>query len=482
MITKKTIISLFITLGFSFSFFLLIDLFEHIIYYQKLVSYDNFNFELSPFKKYSVIRITFAFYTLLLGAYYGLQYFLSKECKWPNRVKNRVLNDLFIFPWIVIYVFSQMIVLFRIFPFLISRNDYINMFMNSVQCIGILLIFMGFIICTQYLRRFSILNLKQTITLFIFIIGLSFLYASVSTVNRDNLEKSALVNNVYFTHKIKVPFSYDYDKVRRKSLVDNYGIAYDTILNKTILFTQNEKLFKEHVKNTIYQSHDSRREEEIRYLTSIFHVDSKLPLDSVLPFLYEFYLHQSSKIAFQTNKENNIFRFKLIKPIFYDYILNDYHFIDNEIDNNFRNRTIRPLSPVEITEYKYIAEDLNSKNSIHLKFTEEGIMHQNILTFDLEKLYKSKKVNKEQVVFYVLVETSQSIQSYIKNKSLIFKLIKEFRNVESLLKYNKPFKDLDRKQALIIKRKHPINMVEFGLKNLSKNRLQAFFEEQKEKE
>ncbi|MGB0871284.1 MAG: hypothetical protein ACPGSD_16965 [Flavobacteriales bacterium] len=470
-------ISILITLAFSLSFFLLIDLFDQIIFYQKIVSFNNIYYEPTPFNPHSLLRITFAFFTLLLGVHYGLQYYLSSNVKWPFLVKKRVLHDTQFLPWIVFFVFGKFIAQFNVFPYFIPRNKHINVFSDLVDVICVLLILIGFFVCTQHLRRYKILKPKQTVLGFILMFGLSLLYTSINMVNKDNLEKDTLKHNIYFTHKIKIPFSHYSKKVIRKTLVDHYGIAFDSLTNKTAIFTRDEKLGKEDVHHKIYESRDIRREEEIRYLSSNFLIDSKLPLDSVLPFLYEFHIHNADRVAFQTNKEDYVFSYKLQKQFFYDYKKNMLSQSDIERHNSI---PLPPAPPKPPMISGYLPGCMASGNRIEIRFTKQGIEYNNIIVSieDLKEVYLEQE-STDFTIFYTLVDYTQTVQEYISNKSLMYKMYHEIRNEASIMKYGKSYSDLEKNKMLEIRKIHPINFVEFGLKNLSEKRVKDFIEEQK---
>lgn len=471
-------ISILIALAFSLSFFLLIDLFDHIIFYQKIVSYDNLYYEATPYNPHSLLRITFAFFTLLLGVHYGLQYYMSSNVKWPFLVKKRVLHDTQFLPWIVFFVFGKFIALFNVFPYFISRNKHTHMFSELVDVICVLLILIGFFVCTQHLRRYKILKSKQTVLGFIVLFGLSLLYTTIIMVDRDRLEKATLKHNIYFTQKIEVPFSHYSKKVKRKTLVDHYGIAFDSLTNKTAIFTRDEKLGKEDVQQKIYESRDIRREEEIKFLSSIFHIDSKLPLDSVLPFMYEFYQHHAYRIGFQTSKEGFVFNYRLRKHFFYDYKSEEKH---KTFQPHYNKRIPPPLPPIQYEMVNnYLPGCMASGNRIEIRFTKQGIEYNNTIVSieDLKEVYLEQE-STDFTIFYTLVDYTQTVQVYISNKSLMYKMYHEIRNEASIIKYGKPYSDLEKNKILEIRKIHPINFVEFGLKNLSEKRVKDFIEEQK---
>jgi hypothetical protein len=472
----KIIISILLALGFALSLFLLIDFFDLIIFYQKIVSYDNLYYEETPYNKFSIFRITFAFFTLLLGSHYALQYYTSNKRDCPFLVKKKVLNDTLFLPWIVFFVFGKFVALFRVFPHFISRNKHLAVFSELGELIGLLLILVGFFVTTQSLRRYSILSIKNSIFVFLSLIGISFLFSSINLVDRKELEKSALKHNIYFTHNIKPPYSYVSHTVKRKTLVDHYGIAFDSVTNKTVLFTQEGKFGKESIQEIISESRNIRRPERVKSLTSIFHVDSKLSLDSILPFWYEFNMFDANRIGVQTNKEDSIFFFKLNRSIFYDYGKNDLNKKDSV------RFTLLPPPPNNLIHLNYLPGCLSRNGRIELKFTEKGILFKDSIIGinELEKMFNQESEFREAVNFSVLVETSQSFKSYIRNKSLVFQMINGVRDKASHKLYKKSFKDLSYEQQRAIRRKYPIGLAEFGLKTLSQKRIESFILEQKE--
>lgn len=418
-------------------------------------------------------NLFFAGIGLLLGQYYGVQYLLSK-ISIKSYYKYQILNENQWLSWVVIFLIVKgmsILVCYR----MIFEQDSLQDIVPIAICIMLVMLIVLCMYSWQGLRRyvFGTQLIGLMFSLIVFFV-LSFSIAQIDFIDRELLDQTALSKNIVYTHQINYPKSIYSNKIQRKSLIHDFVIGKNPKTKDVEVFYNNTLVPLEHLDKVIYNIRGSHRDAEFTWLTAGLRIDKDILIKELLPVFNRFYITQFNRFAvYVEGEEDKVFTYRFNPGLLHDYVENDLKVNKDSVPN----MKIPPAPPPPITVVNFYRKN----KSIDVYATPKGIFLKNDEPFSVSQftneLREEIRTKEKHAITTYFVDVNVPFGTYIETKSKIFNTYHTLREAYAIATYHKSFEDLDRDKYIAMRKKYPLNIVEFGLNNLTEERLDAFCKE-----
>ncbi len=466
---------LILTAVFVFGFFTLLT---DAIRYVTLDPYDKELIFSGEYRLY--FNLFYAGLGLLIGQSFAL-YYLLPRLPLPSYFKTQILNDNQWVIWSVLLLVIKGIAILVSYR-MIFMSDSLTAMVPLIVCIMLTILGVMFIYSWNGIRRY-ILGTRIMVLMvgFLFYSSLSFLIAHISFIDRQTIDEMALNNNVVHTHDIQYPEAEWGRKIKRKSLVIDLVIGKNPKTQEVEVFYENNLVPLNSLDSVLFSVRNSFRMEELKFTTIGLRADKHLKVKDILPILERLYISGQKRILFYVNifdepfMADPVFSFKLSEAIFYDYL-------NGKLDSLDVKKTKYSLSTPPL--HTIISNYYIPNNGVDVYVSQEKSyinQHEKFSVLSMtNKLSEAFKQDEASTITFYFVDENITLGEYINTKSQIYKAYHELRNEYAMQHFSKFYEDLNSNNRRSIRKQYPINIMEFGLKSINKERMDAFFIEQKE--
>lgn len=407
---------------------------------------------------------------LLLGQSFALQFLQSKgDLGFYHKIQTLHYTRWLL--WCLFFFIIRLLLIAHVYR-VIFKHESIDLLIPTVVFIMLSILGLWFIYSWNGLRQFVIgRQLKKLLGGLLIFYGLSFSIAQIQWIDRTKLDELFLSQNVMYSHDIDYPKSVIEKEVKRKSVVRDLFVGKNSKTGQIEVYTDDYQLNLDHISIDLMDFSLSSRYNHS--FTAIgLRVDKDLTMEELMPVFYQLHLSQLNKILVYVDSDEDdiMFNYKFSPNLLYDYL--------KEMESNNLRQVdsilFYPL-PFRIGYLTYKVPSLEvivNQNTILL----EGQSFVN--TTYQQQLTQMFDNNNASCYTAFLVDLKTTFGDYIYIKSQLFKAHYNLREEESLKTFNKSYSDLSREEQKTLRKKYPLNIVEFGLKQTDKAYIKSIYKEQ----
>ncbi len=423
-------------------------------------------------------NVFFAGLGVLLGQSFALYYLLSRSSL-KSYYKTQILNDNQWVIWSVLLLIMKGIAILVSYRMIFQSNELVKLIPTIIYIMLTILIVL-FIYSWNGLRRYLIgTRFKVLVGGLIGFFVLSYSIAHIEFIDRAFFDQWALSKNAVYTHDIHYPKSEWAKKIMRKSLIHDFVIGKNPKTQNVEVFYETRLVSLDKMDRVIYEIMDSHRVEELKWLTIGLRIDKDILVKELLPIFDRFSSNYfANRFAIYIEGEDDkVFSYRFNSDLLYDYVKDDSLMQKDSISNI--QIPLPPRPPLTIVHY------YRENSSIDIYTTPKGVFLKDDELFTVasftNKLREEVKAKGQRAVTSYFIDVNIPFGTYIETKGQIFRAYYILREEYALTTYTMSYDALDKDEQRAVRKEYPINIIEYGLNNLTEKRLSDFYEEQKEK-